>query len=222
MGNIAASRPRSGKRRAKPSSKHCARAPCSKPSPNSSTPSLGVFWGRRSDRRDRYLALIPAKPCRLIGRKIASVRCGSGVIEKNIKVQINRRSKRQRRRWSGAGAQHLAATPLAAKQHPRFEPLLDQNRLNQNQDKPRLAFIPSTSQLTIDQLPQHHEGRDLACHRRCIPVGNGNYEQIEFFAGTFVGAARVVRHPQGSGLRQRQFQRMRRIGTLRVVLHLLT
>jgi hypothetical protein len=52
--------------------------------------------------------LIPAKLRRSIGRKIAPVRHGSGVIEKNIEVRINRRFKRQGRSWSRRGAEHLA------------------------------------------------------------------------------------------------------------------
>lgn len=52
--------------------------------------------------------LIPSKLRRSIGRKIAPVRSGSGVIEKNIEVRINRRFKRQGRSWSRRGAEHLA------------------------------------------------------------------------------------------------------------------
>jgi hypothetical protein len=52
--------------------------------------------------------LVPSKLRRSIGRKIAPVRCGSGVIEKNIEVRINRRFKRQGRSWSRSGAEHLA------------------------------------------------------------------------------------------------------------------
>lgn len=52
--------------------------------------------------------LVPSKLRRSIGRKIAPVRSGSGVIEKNIEVRINRRFKRQGRSWSRSGAEHLA------------------------------------------------------------------------------------------------------------------
>jgi hypothetical protein len=52
--------------------------------------------------------LVPSKLRRSIGRKIAPVRSGSGVIEKNIEVHINRRFKRQGRSWSRRGAEHLA------------------------------------------------------------------------------------------------------------------
>ena len=61
--------------------------------------------------------LIPAKLRRSIGRKIAPVRAGSGVIEKNIEVQINRRFKRQGRSWSRPGAEHLAQL-LWLQSHP--------------------------------------------------------------------------------------------------------
>src|SRR5947199_235953 len=40
---------------------------------------------------------------------------------------------------------------LAPSSSCRLDSLVAQNRFNQNQTKPRLAFIPSTTQLTIDQ-----------------------------------------------------------------------
>jgi hypothetical protein len=43
-----------------------------------------------------------------LGRSIAPVRAGSGAIEKNIEVCINRRFKRQGRSWSRNGAEYLA------------------------------------------------------------------------------------------------------------------
>jgi hypothetical protein len=52
--------------------------------------------------------LVPSKLRRSIGRKIAPVRCGSGVIEKNIELRINRGFKRKGRSWSRRGAEHLA------------------------------------------------------------------------------------------------------------------
>jgi hypothetical protein len=45
---------------------------------------------------------------RSLGRSIAPVRVGSGAIEKNIEVHINRRVKCQGRSWSRHGAEHLA------------------------------------------------------------------------------------------------------------------
>ena len=50
---------------------------------------------------------IPAGLRRSVGRQIAPVRSGSGVIEKNIEVQIARRFKRQGRSWTRRGAEHL-------------------------------------------------------------------------------------------------------------------
>jgi hypothetical protein len=61
--------------------------------------------------------LIPAKLRRSIGRKIAPVRAGSGAIEKNIEVRINRRFKRQGRSWTRRGAEHLAQL-LWLQSHP--------------------------------------------------------------------------------------------------------
>lgn len=51
---------------------------------------------------------IPLRLRRSLGRKIAPVRAGSGAIEKNIEVRINRRFKRQGRSWTRRGAEHLA------------------------------------------------------------------------------------------------------------------
>src|SRR5438132_2730313 len=45
---------------------------------------------------------------RSLGRRLAPVRSGSGAIEKNIEVRINRRFKRQGRSWTRRGAEHLA------------------------------------------------------------------------------------------------------------------
>ena len=50
---------------------------------------------------------IPARFRRSIGRRLAPVRSGSGVIEKNIEVKIGRRFKRQGRSWTPCGAEHL-------------------------------------------------------------------------------------------------------------------
>ena len=54
---------------------------------------------------------------RSLGRSIAPVRAGSGAIEKNIEVHINRRFKRQGRSWSRHGAEHLAQL-LWLQSHP--------------------------------------------------------------------------------------------------------
>jgi Uncharacterised protein family (UPF0236) len=67
---------------------------------------FGYLLGNR-DGIDNW-RLIPARLRRTIGRNIAPVRAGSGVIEKNIGVHINRRFKRQGRSWTRPGAEHLA------------------------------------------------------------------------------------------------------------------
>jgi hypothetical protein len=67
---------------------------------------FGYLLGNR-DGIDNW-RLIPARLRRSIGRKIAPVRAGSGVIEKNIEVHINRRFKRQGRSWTRPGAEYLA------------------------------------------------------------------------------------------------------------------
>jgi Uncharacterised protein family (UPF0236) len=66
----------------------------------------GYLLGNR-DGIDNWRT-IPARLRRSIGRNIAPVRAGSGVIEKNIEVRINRRFKRQGRSWTQPGAEHLA------------------------------------------------------------------------------------------------------------------
>lgn len=50
---------------------------------------------------------IPRRLRRSVGRQIAPVRSGSGVLEKNIEVQIARRFKRQGRSWTRRGAEYL-------------------------------------------------------------------------------------------------------------------
>ena len=76
---------------------------------------FGYILGNR-DGIDNW-RLLPVALRRSIGRRIAPVRCGSGVIEKNIEVQINRRFKRQGRSWTRAGAEHLAQL-LWLQSHP--------------------------------------------------------------------------------------------------------
>jgi hypothetical protein len=67
---------------------------------------FGYILGNR-DGIDNW-HLIPASLRRSLGRKLAPVRSGSGVIEKNIEVHIARRFKRQGRSWTQRGAEHLA------------------------------------------------------------------------------------------------------------------
>jgi Uncharacterised protein family (UPF0236) len=67
---------------------------------------FGYILGNR-DGIDNW-HLIPTPLRRSFGRKLAPVRSGSGVIEKNIEVRIGRRLKRQGRSWSRNGAEHLA------------------------------------------------------------------------------------------------------------------
>jgi hypothetical protein len=67
---------------------------------------FGYILGNR-DGIDNW-HLIPSSLRRSIGRRLAPVRSGSGVIEKNIEVHIARRFKRQGRSWTRRGAEHLA------------------------------------------------------------------------------------------------------------------
>ena len=50
---------------------------------------------------------IPAGLRRRAGRACAAVKCGSGAVEKNIEVEINRRFKRQGRSWNPRRAERL-------------------------------------------------------------------------------------------------------------------
>lgn len=56
-------------------------------------PPFGYILGKR-DGIDNWHS-IPAALRRSLGRKLAPVRAGSGAIERNIEVRINRRFKRQ-------------------------------------------------------------------------------------------------------------------------------
>lgn len=76
---------------------------------------FGYILGNR-DGIDNWPA-IPARLRRSVGRQLAPVRSGSGVIEKNIEVHINRRFKRQGRSWTKRGAEHLAQL-LWLQSHP--------------------------------------------------------------------------------------------------------
>ena len=76
---------------------------------------FGYILGNR-DGIDNW-HVIPARLRRSVGRQLAPVRSGSGVIEKNIEVHINRRFKRQGRSWTRRGAEHLAQL-LWLQSHP--------------------------------------------------------------------------------------------------------
>ena len=67
---------------------------------------FGYILGNR-DGIDNWHEIAPGLR-RSLGRRLAPVRSGSGAIEKNIEVRINRRFKRQGRSWTRRGAEHLA------------------------------------------------------------------------------------------------------------------
>ncbi len=66
---------------------------------------FGYILGNR-DGIDNWHVIAPMLR-RSLGRRLAPVRSGSGAIEKNIEVRINRRFKRQGRSWTRHGAEHL-------------------------------------------------------------------------------------------------------------------
>ena len=89
---------------------------------------FGYILGNR-DGIDNWHS-IPGSLRRSFGRKLAPVRSGSGVIEKNIEVRIGRRFKRQGRSWSRRGAEHLAQLLWASNASRRLDPLVEQNRFS--------------------------------------------------------------------------------------------
>jgi hypothetical protein len=63
---------------------------------------------------------IPAALRRSAGRSAAAVKCGSGAVEKNIEVAINRRFKRQGRSWNRQRAEHLLQLKLLCADERRW------------------------------------------------------------------------------------------------------
>jgi hypothetical protein len=55
---------------------------------------------------------LPAALRRSVGRALAPVKCGSGAVEKNVEVPINRRFKRQGRSWNPQRAERLPQLKL--------------------------------------------------------------------------------------------------------------
>jgi hypothetical protein len=64
---------------------------------------------------------VPAALRRSTGRVAAAVKCGSGAVEKNIEVEINRRFKRQGRSWNPQRAEHLLQLKLLAADQRRWQ-----------------------------------------------------------------------------------------------------
>jgi hypothetical protein len=94
---------------------------------------LAISLGNR-EGIDAWHAIAP-RLRRSMGRKIAPVRAGSGAIEKNIEVHINRRFPAA----AGPGPQlepqwRRAPCPIALAPKPpqRLDPLVEQNGLKQN------------------------------------------------------------------------------------------
>jgi Uncharacterised protein family (UPF0236) len=81
-------------------------SPCRQTRPLEFNTLFGYILGNR-DGIDNWHNIAPWLR-RSLGRRLAPVRSGSGAIEKNIEVSINRRFKRQGRSWSRHGAEHLA------------------------------------------------------------------------------------------------------------------
>lgn len=75
---------------------------------------FGYILGNR-DGIDAWKEL-PAALRRTVGERIAPVKCGSGAVEKNIEVEINRRFKRQGRSWNPLRAQRLLQLKLLFQQ----------------------------------------------------------------------------------------------------------
>lgn len=63
---------------------------------------------------------LPASLRRSAGRAAATVKCGSGAVEKNIEVAINRRFKGQGRSWNRQRAEHLLQLKLLSTDERRW------------------------------------------------------------------------------------------------------
>lgn len=63
---------------------------------------------------------VPPALRRSVGRGAAAVKCGSGAVEKNIEVAINRRFKRQGRSWNPQRAEHLLQLKLLCAEEHRW------------------------------------------------------------------------------------------------------
>ena len=79
---------------------------------------FGYVLGNR-DGLDAWNQVPPALRCG-VARAAPAVKCGSGAVEKNIEVQINRRFKRQGRSWNPQGAERLLQLKLLAADPPRW------------------------------------------------------------------------------------------------------
>src|SRR5215831_4467290 len=101
--SIAASWQQCGRATAKRSYKRCALVHTVRLGPVEFNALFGYILGNR-DGIDNW-HLIPPVLRRSIGRKLAPVSAGSGVVEKNIEVRIGRRFKRQGRSWTKNGAE---------------------------------------------------------------------------------------------------------------------
>ncbi len=78
---------------------------------------------------------VPAPLRRSVGRHAAAVKCGSGAVEKNIEVTLNRRFKRQGRSWNRQRAQYLLQLQLLYADQPRW--------LNWWKEKPKFKPKPN-------------------------------------------------------------------------------
>jgi len=77
---------------------------------------FGYLLGNR-EGIDNWASL-PAAWRRSVGRAAATVKCGSGAVEKNIEVEINRRFKRQGRSWNRLRAERLLQLKLLSADQP--------------------------------------------------------------------------------------------------------
>jgi len=110
---------------------------------------FGYILGNR-DGIDNW-HLIPSSLRRSLGRKLAPVRSGRGVIEKEHRSAHRSPLQAPGPLLDSPRRRTLGPIALAPEQPRRLDSLAEQNRLSKNQSKPRLAFMRPTYQLTIDQ-----------------------------------------------------------------------
>jgi hypothetical protein len=89
---------------------------------------FGYILGNR-DGIDNWHS-VPPRLRRSLGRRLAPVRSGSGAIEKNIEVRINRRFKRQGAQLESRRSRTSRPTALAPNSSRRLDPLVAQNRFS--------------------------------------------------------------------------------------------
>ena len=86
-------------------------------------------------------------------------------------------------------ASEFGSTYLKRQLRGRPRPLVVENRFSQNQSRPRLAFIPSTTQLTIDQHYQLTNTTPIIVDKFCFLA---HTSAVKFQENMVNGISRVI------------------------------